>query len=320
MPVYNASQYLAEAIDSIIAQTLEDWELIIIDDGSTDTSDEIIRSYTDTRIRYFQNDGNKGLIYTRNKLIELATGEYIAFLDSDDISMPERLQQQVAFLDNNPDYGLCGTWSLMIDVNGSRIKKINMPVSDEEIRCSLLFINTFVQSSIMIRKKILLDHPYNGDYPLAEDYELWCRLSRQYKLKNLPAHHTRYRWHNTNISKSKKEQLDNLVKNIYRRELSYIGIDASDKELTLHSAIRDKTISNLPSKQLLQQIGEWLKRLSEAAIQSNKYDNTTLLATVAFRWIFACKGQKHYLKALSLPVKLNIKGYRLLLKMLRERL
>ena len=217
MPVYNAEKYLSFAIESIITQTYTDWELVLINDGSTDKSEKIALSYADDRIRYYKNEENKGLIYTRNRMIELAKGEYLAFLDSDDLSLPLRLSKQVAFLDNNPAYALCGTWSKMIDGENREIKKINISVSDDEIKCSLLFANAFVQSSIMIRRQVLAANPYDKNYPLAEDYELWSRLSHSYKLKNIPEHLTLYRWHGNNISKERKEHLNHLVNNILKR-------------------------------------------------------------------------------------------------------
>lgn len=320
MPVYNAEKYLSLAIDSIINQSFTDWELILVNDGSTDNSEQIALAYTDQRIKYLKNEGNKGLIYTRNLMIEQASGEYIAFLDSDDISMPERLTQQVLFLDKNTDYGLCGTWCTMIDEMGKKMKRINMSVSSDEIKCSLLFTNTFVQSSIMIRRDILIRNPYDKEYPLAEDYELWCRLSQLYKMQNLPQHLTLYRWHSSNISKSKKEQLDSLVDKISKRELRNIGIDASDYELSIHSSIRDKNIVNLPHNVYLKELRLWLHKVAEYGIRSEEYNKDTFLATIAFRWIFACKEQKLYLKALSLPVGLSLKGYLILSNMLRKRI
>ncbi|MBK5720417.1 glycosyltransferase [Dysgonomonas sp. Marseille-P4677] len=320
MPVYNAEAYLAQAIDSIISQTFTEWELILVNDGSTDKSEEIILSYSDSRIRYSKNSENKGIIYTRNLMIEMSLGEYIAFLDSDDISLPTRLEQQITFLDNNPDYALCGTWSIMSDKDGRKIRKINMPSSNEDIKCSLLFINTFVQSSIMIRKEILIQHSYNKNFPVAEDYELWCRLSRLYKLKNLPIHLTQYRWHGDNISQSKKTLMDNLVKDIYRRELNYIGINPTNEELLLHAAIKDKTIVDISTEEYLKALKLWLIKLANHADENKAYNRDIFISTLVFRWIFACKEWQTPIKALSLPISLNIKQYRILFKMLRQRI
>lgn len=320
MPVYNTERYLALAIDSIISQTFTDWELIIVNDGSTDKSEEIVLSYTDTRIRYIRNAENKGIIYTRNMMIEMALGTYIAFLDSDDISDASRLEYQVKFLDNHPEYALCGTWGVMIDDNGQQIGKINMPSSDEEIRCSLLFVNTFIQSSIMIRREVLISHPYDKAYPVAEDYELWCRLSHLYKLKNIPIQLTQYRWHGNNISKSKKELMASLVNSIYKKELSYLGINVTEHQIELHAAIKDKEVVKIPANLYFEELRTWLKQIAQEGSKNKIYNKNTLRATIVFRWIFACKEWKMWKKCIPFPIRLNMKEYRILLKMLSQRI
>ena len=278
--------------------------MIIINDGSSDNTEKIIQSYSDLRIKYIRHEANKGLIYSRNRLINEASGEYIAFLDSDDMAMPERLKYQVKFLDKHPDYALCGTWSLKVNSEGEIIGKINMSDTYEDIRCTLLFTNSFVQSSIMIRRSVLIENPYDKEFPLAEDYELWCRLSRKYKLANIPYHMTKYRWHETNISKAKQDELLKLTKKIYKRELSLIGINASDNELSVHAAIGDKTLTGLSKNSYLSELKVWIRKLTAAAIKSELYDKNTIKATAAFRWIFACRNRGSF-KALLFPIMID---------------
>ena len=110
MPVYNGEKYLKEAITSILLQTFDDFEFLIINDGSSDASVDIIQSFRDPRIRLVHNDTNIGLIATLNKGLKLAHGKYVARMDQDDISLPRRLEKQTYFMDNNPDVGVCGTW------------------------------------------------------------------------------------------------------------------------------------------------------------------------------------------------------------------
>lgn len=120
MPVFNASQFLKQAIDSIVVQSFFDWELIVINDGSTDNSEDIIASYTDSRIKYHKNESNIGLIASLNKGISFCTGEYIARMDGDDISMPNRLKKQLDFMDKHPHYAMCGGQADVIDNNGDK--------------------------------------------------------------------------------------------------------------------------------------------------------------------------------------------------------
>src|SRR2546423_6687976 len=118
MPVYDVAKYLREAIDSILGQTFTDFEFIIIDDASTDRSAEIINSYNDPRIRFIQNEKNVGLIATLNRGLDLAYGEYLARMDQDDVSLPERLAKQVAFMETASDVAASGTWARDIDDKG----------------------------------------------------------------------------------------------------------------------------------------------------------------------------------------------------------
>src|SRR5262245_27160007 len=124
MPVYNREKYVGKAIESVLTQTFTNFELLVIDDGSTDRSRAIVQSYVDARIRLFCNDANEGIPKTRNKAIALARGEYIAFVDSDDWVYPERLAKQVAFLDRHGDYVAVGTWTDWMDDTGRSLKRV----------------------------------------------------------------------------------------------------------------------------------------------------------------------------------------------------
>ncbi len=319
MPVYNARQYLAEAIESILQQTYSDWELIVVNDGSTDDSGAIARSFEDNRIRYYENETNMGLIYTRNRLISKASGEYISFLDSDDVAMPQRLEKQMAFLDNNPNYAMCGTWAYMIDGSGRRIKKINLSRPFRQIKPSLLFANSFLQSSVMIRRSVSLDNQYDTAFPLAEDYELWCRLARKYKLYNIPAKLTCYRWHETNISQEKQEALLSNVWRIQKRELQHIGIVPSDEEMAIHVSISNKGVSAIDDSSYLDKLKGWMRILKAANKKAKYYDQAYFEATICFRWIFACKERKKYTQALLLPFAVTPKVILSLFCMLWDR-
>lgn len=187
LPVYNGSLYLRRSIDSILSQDFSDFELIIINDGSSDDSAEIIKQYSDPRIHYFYQ-GNQGLANTLNRGIDLARGKYIARQDQDDVSKPNRLSLQVAFLDENSEYALVGS-AAEIWVNGKKSPRVlKHPTSDAELRFGLLFRNYFVHSSVLIRRDILLElggYCTDPERQPPEDYELWSRISRSYKLANL---------------------------------------------------------------------------------------------------------------------------------------
>ncbi len=187
IPVYNREQYVGEAIESILAQTFSDFEILVVDDGSTDTSVEKIHSYTDPRIRLISNKENLGIPKTRNKGVELARGQYMAMLDSDDKAHPERLEKQVAFLDLHPDYAQIGSWCRMMDAQGHVLNKIKrQPVLPHDIHAQFLFRCAMSNRSIMARTAILQEYGYRNDFPRCQDYELHVRLAKKYKLGNIP--------------------------------------------------------------------------------------------------------------------------------------
>lgn len=187
MPVYNGEKYLREAINSILNQTFTDFEFLIIDDGSKDKTEGIIRSYTDPRIRLLTNKKNQGVVHSLNKGIESAKGKYIARMDADDLSMPERLNDEVNFLEKNPDHSLVGT--MRYTMNDKRqIKSLAFAVFDnEDIQLYLAFGNIFTHGSVMIRKSVLLDNDlrYNLKAKHFEDFDLWIKIANISKVANL---------------------------------------------------------------------------------------------------------------------------------------
>jgi len=148
MPVFNEDATLQEAVESILHQTRQDFELILIDDGSTDHTPEILDNYSDhdQRIRVF-HQSHSGLIRSLNKGLELAKGKYLARMDADDISLPERLEKQTAYLENNPEVGVCGTWAKKFGLTNKH-QTIKMPASPEEIKSGLLFNNTLIHPTV----------------------------------------------------------------------------------------------------------------------------------------------------------------------------
>jgi glycosyltransferase involved in cell wall biosynthesis len=193
MSVYNGDKYLKEAIESILSQTFTDLELIIINDGSTDRSREILESYKDGRIRLFNNT-NKGLTKSLNEGIRYSNGEYIARMDADDVSMPNRFERQVSFLDSHPGIVMCGTWAQFTDKDGNDNGPYQTPVSGREIRTMLIKHSPFIHPSVMIRRN-LFDKVgfYDESFRCAQDYELWTRVVALFDTANLPEVLLKYR-------------------------------------------------------------------------------------------------------------------------------
>lgn len=203
LPVYNSEEYVSQSIISILNQTFIDYEIIIIDDSSTDKSWQIVQSFTDGRLISLRNCQNLGNYPSRNRGISLAKGKYIAIMDSDDIALPDRLMKQYNYLENNPDVLAVGT---QFNSLGMDFKKVN-PVSYHDICAGLLDNNCILHPSLLIKKSAILElKAYNEKYIYASDYDLVCRLSLVGKIENLPDYCMLYRWHQQQISNSKKRQ------------------------------------------------------------------------------------------------------------------
>ena len=200
MPVYNGEQFLHEAIESILQQTYLNFELLIINDGSTDSSERIILSYPDTRIKYVKNESNIKLIATLNKGFALAQGKYIVRMDADDYSVKERLQKQVAFMEANPEVTLAGSWFETIGDEPSRVVKYESDVTF--IRFKMLYQTQFCHPSVILRKSVTDQMPvlFDRDYIHAEDYELFSRIAYAFRVSNLPEVLLKYRTHSGNVS------------------------------------------------------------------------------------------------------------------------
>ena len=199
MLVYNSEAYVFEAIKSILNQTFTDFELLVINDGSTDNSEKIILSFKDTRIRYFKNGHNAGIIYSRNFGLQKASGEYIAMIDSDDISFPVRLERQFKFMSENPFVGVCGAVAEFIGTKKGIFGHTGNSISTFT---KLMITPPFGQSTAFIRKSVLDAWclQYNPDYAHAEDYKLWLDISKHADIYCLPETLVYYRWHLTNDS------------------------------------------------------------------------------------------------------------------------
>lgn len=221
MPVYNASAYLRESIDSILNQTFTDFELIIIDDGSKDNSVEIIKSYQDSRIRFYINDKNKGIVYTLNKGIDYASSEIIARMDADDISLPDRFEKQYNYLNTHPDCSLVCGWITIIDRDGN--ESFTQKRYTANLYFDMVYECTIPHPTVMFRKQ---DFQQIGGYRnvVAEDYDLWSRYIQKFKIVNIESVVLKYRKLETNLSTVLKDKNYLSTKNIVRENIKKLAI------------------------------------------------------------------------------------------------
>lgn len=246
MSVYNGEKYLNEAIDSILSQTYTDFEFLIIDDGSTDRTSDILNSYDDPRIRIVTNKENIGLTKSLNRGLKLSQGEYIARMDADDISLPERFEKQISFLEHHSDVVLVGTAKWIIDKKGNVLYGDTPPL--EPSYRNLLNSNQIVHGSVMIRRDILLEYNgYDERFRKCQDYALWLQISKKYRLYNIPQFLYKLRLHDNNISQINDESILYylLAKRLASSNLSVAGFEE------IKSGDLEKFISTLSREELI---------------------------------------------------------------------
>jgi len=203
MSAYNCERYLRETIDSILNQTFNNFELIIVNDGSTDSTREILESYADSRM-HIVNQKNMGISKAKNRAAALSSGEYVAVIDADDIWLPEKLGKQVNFLDEHSDIGLAGTATSVIDKKGRFMGTLRVVETNEQIQDALLKDNCFSHSSIMLRKSIFEKVGYyNEEFDYSLDYDLLLRVSERCRVWNIPEVLTIWRFNEEGVSVNK---------------------------------------------------------------------------------------------------------------------
>ncbi len=296
MPVYNAEKYLKESIDSILNQSYRNIELVIVNDGSTDSSKDIILGITDSRIRLIENERNSGIVFTRNAGLESASGEYIATLDSDDIALPDRLEKQVKFLEENRTHGMCGTFYIVIDGNGNLQKSIRFPTDNEDILTYLMIGNCFCNSTILLRSRLAKELKYREQFDIVEDYELWYRMSKFVKLANLSFFGTYYRVHGNNISVSKMADMFARAKKIAREILTDANITFTERELDVHANLLNSNSSFFEDDDKLTELESWTCKFYKKLISDHKYNQLLLYNMITERWLIIAFKTKRYKK------------------------
>ena len=202
MPVRNGARWLGEAVESVVAQTLRDWELVAIDDGSTDATPRILGEFArrDDRIRVIRQEP-LGLVVALNRGLAEARSPLLARLDADDRALPERLDRQLRHLGAHPDIGLLGSWAQEIDDGGNRRGHLKPASEPEELARVLMRANPFVHSSVMFRTApVRRLGGFRPAFRAAEDYDLWLRIAETAKLANLPEALVQYRWHSESVT------------------------------------------------------------------------------------------------------------------------
>ncbi len=241
MSAYNAESYLAQAMESILAQTFSDWELLIINDGSTDQSAAIINAYRDPRLKLINNPRNIGLTKSLNIGLHAAQTPYIARLDTDDISLPERLAKQYQFMENHPEVWLVATLTKLIDPESKTFDYQKTPTDPDLLRFSLLLGNSITHSSIFFRRQPILDlGGYNENFRYAQDFELYSRILAKGQIAVLPEVLVKYRRHEQSITlhqDSRQNAEDFAMQTVFNNLHRYTAATPQDFEALKQSLL-----------------------------------------------------------------------------------
>jgi glycosyltransferase involved in cell wall biosynthesis len=299
MPVYNTEKFIKETINSLLNQTFKDFELLIVDDASTDNSIEIIKSFIDERIKIFTNDKNRGIVYSRNRGNSLACGKYIAPFDADDIALPDKFEKQITYMEKHTEFGMIGSWAKLIDENGI-FKNVNwkLSASAKQIPAILLFRAYFIQSAVVFKKNVLQAYSYTEGYAPSEDYKLYYDISCKYKTYNYPEYLTLYRIHKNSITQSKKLLCKESELKLYQYIYKPLGIEIDDKKYEVLLNIK-----NHESLQInhLKNIEEFLLLILHQNLKHKIYENKQLKKEIMNRWIKVClKSKRNLIKTTSI--------------------
>lgn len=278
MPIYNASHFLGHAIESILSQTYPDFELIVINDGSTDNSLEILCHFTDPRILIIDNPVNSGIVSSLNSGFAAASGAFIARMDADDYSLPNRFKTQLQFMELQPDIGVCGTQYRIIGEVTTEAQVTRLPTRPDILACSLLLRSCLAHPSVMMRRNILdqLEGPlYESSYKHAEDYRLWARLSDITRMANLKEVHLLYRHHEGQITRTMTQQQSMQADRIRLEQLNQFGLFPTSREWNIHLDLCNWKWNGDSSSR------EWVRKILSNNLHVRKYDQAALMQVLS---------------------------------------
>lgn len=320
MPAYNSEKYIAEAIESILNQTYTDFEFIIINDGSTDKTEEIILSYTDERIVYLKNEKNSGIVYTLNRGLDVAKGEYIARMDSDDISLPTRFEKQIKYFKKHPETAVLGT-AINIFGEGTQKHTFKFSCNPQKAKAELFFSSCLAHPSVIIRKTIIDNHSlrYEEEYKGMEDFVLWWRISQYGDIISLKVPLLNYRKHSSQITASISPERIEKAKKFLLERIGIFNINLSDEEFD--SLFRYRmgyydTIKNADIKNLTSLFKKLLKNNKKIRYFNGYYFKKVLSLAIVYSISFLHCDEKEKFNYYNYAFKNNVLSFELFFKLL----
>ncbi|NDV79327.1 glycosyltransferase family 2 protein [Dysgonomonas sp. 511] len=303
MPCYNAEEYVEDAISSILKQTYPNLEIIAIDDCSTDSTGAILRrmAASDSRLNVIKNPENLKLIKTLNKGITLCNGEYIARMDADDISMHQRLELQVEFLETHRDHDIVSTMFYTFrSMNPGKLHLYTSPLRDEEIRAFILFKPGICHPAVMIRRRVFteLGLSFEQEYLHVEDYALWSKAIYLTRLANLPQPLLLYRVHRHQVSALYEDlQLENKKK-VFEIHCRHLGLPTDDEAMDIYASVAE-SVPSQSSFAYVDKCEALMLRIIEINGEKPFCDDKYLRYMMSMHWLRLCANSQLGLKVIT---------------------
>jgi len=293
VPVFNREAVIGEAVGSVVRQTLNDLEIVVVEDGSADASAEVAQRAGGGLVRVIGHSANRGIPAARNTGLEAARGKYVAWLDSDDLARPKRLERQARFLERNPQIALVGSCAGRTTPDGRRAGTMQVPLlKHEPLAAALLFRSPFQQSSIMGRAAVLKDFEYRAEFPVCEDLDMFIRISRKHRIANMGEVLIDRRMHPGQINRAADALVRDRKQVLFRELLQEMGVEASGEDLDRHITLGSPKKQPQPLPFVLWAEG-WMKQLLAANGRTGRFDQRALALVCARAWINACRLAMH---------------------------
>lgn len=286
VPAYNVSQYVGDTLNSLLRQDFTDFEVIVVDDGSTDETVKQVERFDDPRVRLIRHTSNSGLASARNTGMAHAQGEFIALLDADDIAAPDRLSAQVTALEADSALQMVGSHVAIIDESGRPTGEIwRRPTAPEEVSIGMLFRNTL--SAVMMFRRSAIPVEGFRALPMAEDYDFNARVALAGKVANLDRPLTYVRVRASGLTQSRQREMVACVSSVMRDQIRSLGLEPSDRELAVHRQM--SALSFSASLDFLSKCDAWLGALDQANHRSRRFPEEQFKRILGKEWYEVCK-------------------------------
>lgn len=288
MPVYNGERFLSQALASIWQQTFTDFELLVVDDGSTDRTSEILDACRDRRLRILRNETRLKLAGALNRGLTEARGQLIARMDADDLMRKDRLARQVEYMTRHPEVGCCGGWAKTFGAETNTV--LRFPSKAEDIRAFCLFFSPFAHPAVMFRRDWFSQEElhYDGSYYPTEDYELWARAVMRFPCGNIPRVLIDYRQHEKSMTGAEWSEMNAQTRRVQRGVLETLGLTPTEEELHIHRAA---SMGQLPaSEESFHRTEAWLLKIAAANRESTLCSPSALESILNYVWFRSAMG------------------------------